>query len=189
MPDSSPGFSSEFFMPHGHCYLWQPGLLWLEACSNTLIGLSYVAIASTLSYLVFRVREIPFKAMYLAFGVFIITCGVTHFMDVWTIWTPDYWLDGTVRVVTAAASVGTAIALPPLVPKAVALVRGATAAQDRGIALETAVADLRTPLTLILGPVAKLRSSADLTDEQRRDLDVVFRNAQMLLKHVNDLLD
>ena len=50
--------------------------------------------------------------------------------------------------------------------------------------------ELRTPLTLILGPAeALLDGGADLTDVQRRDLDVIKRNAVMLLKQVNALLD
>ena len=49
--------------------------------------------------------------------------------------------------------------------------------------------ELRTPLTLIIGPVERHAAAANLTDEQRRDLGVVERNARTLLKHVNDLLD
>src|SRR5262245_22437575 len=49
--------------------------------------------------------------------------------------------------------------------------------------------ELRTPLALILGPTEKWLSSRDLGEEQRRDLDVVMRNARSLLKTVNDLLD
>jgi PAS domain S-box-containing protein len=49
--------------------------------------------------------------------------------------------------------------------------------------------ELRTPLTLVLGPTQKLLAAGQLTDEQRRDLEVVDRNARTLLKHVNDLLD
>ena len=49
--------------------------------------------------------------------------------------------------------------------------------------------ELRTPLTLIVGPVEKHLAAANLSDEQRRDLRVVERNARTLLKHVNDLLD
>src|SRR5262249_31716237 len=67
--------ASEMFMPHGHCYLWRPGLVWLEVLSNGLIGISYLAISTTLGFLVWRVRDLPFKVMYVAFGVFIITCG------------------------------------------------------------------------------------------------------------------
>jgi len=33
--------SSDAFMPHGHCYLWQPGVLWLHIVSDALITLAY----------------------------------------------------------------------------------------------------------------------------------------------------
>lgn len=49
--------------------------------------------------------------------------------------------------------------------------------------------ELRTPLALILGPTEKLLSSGDVDDRQRRELEVVARNAHLLLKHVNDLLN
>lgn len=50
--------------------------------------------------------------------------------------------------------------------------------------------ELRTPLTLILGPAESLlANSGNLTQLQRRDLEVVHRNASTLLKHVNSLLD
>ncbi|MFN7139313.1 MAG: histidine kinase dimerization/phospho-acceptor domain-containing protein, partial [Limisphaerales bacterium] len=50
--------------------------------------------------------------------------------------------------------------------------------------------ELRTPLALILGPAEKiLNEGTNLSDLQRRDLDVIRRNAAMLLKHVNDLLE
>jgi PAS domain S-box-containing protein len=50
--------------------------------------------------------------------------------------------------------------------------------------------ELRTPLALILGPAEKLLSQGDnLTELQRRDLEVMRRNAATLLKQVNNLLD
>ncbi|MEI6245257.1 MAG: ATP-binding protein, partial [Acidobacteriota bacterium] len=49
--------------------------------------------------------------------------------------------------------------------------------------------ELRTPLTLILGPVAKRLAADELNDESRHDLEVISRNARLLLRHVNDLLD
>jgi signal transduction histidine kinase/ActR/RegA family two-component response regulator len=114
------------FMPHGHCYLWNSSLVWLHVTSDMLIGISYVAISVTLAYLVYRARaDVPFGWMLLAFGLFIIACGMTHFMEVWTLWTPVYWLAGDVKLVTAAASVTTAVALPPLVPRALGLIEDA----------------------------------------------------------------
>jgi PAS domain S-box-containing protein len=49
--------------------------------------------------------------------------------------------------------------------------------------------ELRTPLTLILGPVHKMLSMGDLPEEARHELELVGRNARILLKGVNDLLD
>ncbi|MRG91013.1 sensor histidine kinase [Polyangium spumosum] len=128
-------FSADF-MPHGHCYFWEPGLVWLQVLSNLAIGAAYLSISLTLAYIVRRIRDIPFQWMYLCFGVFIITCGFTHFMDVWVIWTPVYWLDGSIRAVTAVASVGTAVLLFPLVPKAIALAGAARLAHERGVRVE-----------------------------------------------------
>ncbi len=119
------------FMPHGHCYLWNQSLVWLHVTSDALIGISYVAISVTLAYLVYRARQdVPFGWMLLAFGLFIIACGMTHFMEVWTLWTPVYWLAGDVKLVTAAASVTTAVALPPLVPRALDLIAAAKRTEE-----------------------------------------------------------
>jgi PAS domain S-box-containing protein len=54
--------------------------------------------------------------MFLAFGTFIIACGGTHFMEAITLWRPVYWISAYVKVVTAVASVATAIALPVVMP-------------------------------------------------------------------------
>ena len=49
--------------------------------------------------------------------------------------------------------------------------------------------ELRTPLTLILGPVAKRLAAQGVSPEERRELEVIDRNARLLLRHVADLLD
>jgi C4-dicarboxylate-specific signal transduction histidine kinase len=59
--------------------------------------------------------------MFVLFGVFILACGGTHVMNLWTLWVPDYLAAGVLKAITALASVGTAVALVPLLPKAVAL--------------------------------------------------------------------
>src|ERR1700753_3683767 len=70
------------FLPHGFCYLWDRALLLTHLTSDMLIGLSYVAISACLAYLVYRGRrDIPFSPLLVAFGLFIITCGMTHFME------------------------------------------------------------------------------------------------------------
>lgn len=55
------------------------------------------------------------------FAAFIVGCGTTHLMEVVTSYVPLYRLSGLVKVMTAIVSVGTALLLIPLVPKALAL--------------------------------------------------------------------
>jgi PAS domain S-box-containing protein len=106
------------FMPHGHCYLWDPGLVWLHVLSDALIALAYTSIPFTLLYLVRKRKDVPFNGMLLCFGTFIIACGTTHAMEVVTLWTPVYWLSGSIKSVTAVASVLTAVLLVRVVPRA-----------------------------------------------------------------------
>jgi PAS domain S-box-containing protein len=126
------------FMPHGHCYLWSPGMVWTQVSANLLIGVAYAAIATTLAILVRRIKNIPFAWVYLAFGTFILSCGLTHFFDIITVWHPIYWADAGVRVLTATASVATAVLLVPLVPKAAALAEDARLSSGRARELQLA---------------------------------------------------
>jgi len=114
-------FSSSDFMPHGYCYLWKPGLVWLHVVSDALIALAYFSIPITLIYFIRKRRDLPFNWMFLCFGTFILACGTTHAMEVWTLWHGTYWLSGAIKAVTAMASVPTAILLVKLVPQALAL--------------------------------------------------------------------
>jgi hypothetical protein len=66
------------FMPHGYCYLWNPGLVWLQVVSETLLSVSYFTIPFTLLWFVRQRRDLPFSWMFVAFGVFIVACGGTH---------------------------------------------------------------------------------------------------------------
>jgi PAS domain S-box-containing protein len=114
-------FSSGDFMPHGYCYLWKPGLVWLHVVSDALIALAYFSIPIALIYFIRKRRDLPFNWMFLCFGTFIMACGTTHAMEVWTLWHGTYWLSGGIKAVTAMASVPTAILLVHLVPRALAL--------------------------------------------------------------------
>ena len=114
-------FSSGPFMPHGYCYMWVPGLVWLHVISDSLITLAYLSIPFTLAYFVRRRTDLPFNWMFVCFGVFILACGATHAMEVWDLWHANYWVAGVVKAVTAIASLTTAVLLVKLVPQAVVL--------------------------------------------------------------------
>ena len=109
------------FMPHGFCFLWDPAILWLHVTSDALIALAYFAIPVTLVVFAARRGELPFPWLFLLFATFIICCGTTHLMEIWTVWNPDYGAAGLVKAVCAFFSVTTAAAMIPVVPKALAL--------------------------------------------------------------------
>jgi hypothetical protein len=51
------------FMPHGTCFLWQPGILALHTISDVLIALAYFVIAGTLWWLISKAGGLPFKSI------------------------------------------------------------------------------------------------------------------------------
>ncbi len=108
-------------LPHGYCFSWQRDLLLLHVLSDTLIALAYFTIPITLWVFVRRRADLGFRSAFVMFGVFIMACGVTHVMDVWTLWNPDFWLDGWIRAFTAVVSLATAVLLWRLIPLALAL--------------------------------------------------------------------
>jgi len=113
-------FSSDF-MPHGYCYFWKPEIVWLHAISDGAITLAYFLISLTLVYFVRKRRDLPYRWMFVLFGLFIFGCGTTHLMEVWTLWHGTYRLAGIVKALTAMASLATAALLVPLIPRALTL--------------------------------------------------------------------
>jgi PAS domain S-box-containing protein len=112
---------ADIFIPHGHCYLWKPGLVGLHIASDALVALAYYSIPLMLIYFVEKRKDIPFNWIFLLFGAFIVACGTTHVMEIWTLWHPTYWLSGLIKALTAAVSLYTAAMLVPLIPQALAL--------------------------------------------------------------------
>lgn len=201
-------FDIERFMPHGHCYQWDPGILWTSVISDALIFAAYVSIPITLVFGIMRRRkDLPFDWMFACFGLFIIACGVTHLMEIITVWKPFYPISAIVKAITALASVPTAIILYRIAPRIVQLptlkqlvheqslrlkAEAASEAKDRFIAVLSH--ELRTPLT----PV---KAGLDLIEDELNDhaggtspavreaLRLVRRNVDMETTLINDLLD
>ena len=107
--------------PHGFCLLWDPALIWTHVISDALIGVAYFSIPVALGYFLIRRRDVAFGWVAWLFAAFITACGVTHFLSIWVLWNPDYGPEALVKAITAAVSVATAIALWPLLPRAIAL--------------------------------------------------------------------
>jgi len=109
------------FVPRPACGGWTDGLIYLHNVSDTLIWLSYMAIPIILIYFIRQHKDWPFQHVFWLFGAFIISCGITHLLDIITFYTPHYRLSGLVKLITALASASTVIALIPIIPKALSL--------------------------------------------------------------------
>src|SRR6202051_4038648 len=113
--------SPQDYMPHGMCFLWQPELIALHVASDSAIALAYYSIPVAVGYFVWKRTDLAFPAIFVLTSLFILACGTTHLMGVWTLWFPDYRVDGGIKAVTALLSIGTAIAIWKVMPLALAL--------------------------------------------------------------------
>ncbi len=109
------------FMPHGMCYMWRLDILLMHVVSDLLIGLAYFSIPLVLWIFSRRRPDLMYRPVAYLFIAFILFCGTTHFLSIYTVWVPAYFVEGLFKVGTAAASVATAIALWPLLPQALAI--------------------------------------------------------------------
>ena len=187
------------FMPHGHCYLWEPGLLWLHILSDALIAAAYFSIPFTLVYFVRKRRDLEFNWIFLCFALFIVACGATHLMEIWVIWHPTYWLSGSVKAVTALASVPTAWLLVKLVPRAVG-VPSAAALREANLALEREIVErkraeaevrrVNDELERRVGERTAQLEAANKTLElevaERRRAEIAGNESQRLLEAISD---
>ncbi len=114
-------FGTASFLPHGYCFTWTPLLLWSMVGADGLIAAAYFSIPAAILRFVRRRRDAAIQPVAWMFSAFIFSCGLTHLMDIWTIWEPVYGLQALIKTVTAAISVITAIALWRLIPKALKL--------------------------------------------------------------------
>ena len=192
-------FSAEGFMPHGMCYLWRPDILALHATSDAVIALAYFSIPFTLLYFVRQRKDLEFQWIFVCFAIFIVACGTTHLMEIWTLWQPSYWLSGVIKAITALASITTAFLLGRLIPEALRWTSPAALrivneklqreARERESA-ESTVRALNTELeTRVRERTAELaEANRTLTQEveQRQKAERTLRSNQQLIQTILD---
>lgn len=160
-------------IPHGYCLSWKPGLLWTLVTTDLSIGIAYVSISSALIYFIHQQKELKFSWMFVLFGIFIFACGLTHFVSVAGIWKPVYRLEAALKVITAIASIGTAIVLWPLVRTASNFLneRAALERANEELRLELLENSLRDPLTALYN---RRFLSETLSLEDRRGFAIIM---------------
>ncbi len=108
-------------VPSGACMLSRPDLLWSHAGFDALIAVSLLSISIVLAAFVWKRSDMIFGGVFWGFAIFLAACGASHGFEVWTMWQPHHGLSAAVKAIAALASVGMAVALWPLLPKALSL--------------------------------------------------------------------
>ncbi len=171
-------FSNDF-MPHGMCYLWQPGVLWLNVISDGLIAAAYYAIPFLLFYFVKKRRDINFNRIFAAFGMFILACGSTHLLGALTVWDPIYRLEGLVKAVTAAASITTLLMMIPLMPVLIGLASPSELA-SLNAALQQEIGERRAAEAEIRSINEELEDRVARRTAEQRALEIQLIQAQKM---------
>ncbi len=177
-------FSGGGFMPHGHCYFWKPELIGLHVASDALIALAYYSIPLTLLYFIRKRRDVPYPWIFLMFGGFIVACGTTHLLEIWSVWHGSYWLSGSIKAVTALLSVVTAVMLVKLVPQAL-LLRGPAELARLNLELEARIRERADELgrtnTSLQTEIAERKRAEELVRRLNTDLERRVKELQAVL--------
>ncbi|HET9642572.1 MAG TPA: PAS domain S-box protein [Burkholderiaceae bacterium] len=113
----------EGLLPQGDCFTWNPALLWLTVTGDAVIALSYLSIPLALTAYLFRKGPAlrTDRVVLALFSLFIFAGGITHVMDIVTVWWPAYWISAFAKLVTAVVWAGLAFVLWKWIPRFVRL--------------------------------------------------------------------
>lgn len=199
-------------MPHGHCYLWLPEILWTHVTSDAIVAIAYYSIPISIIAFVRNRPDVDFKMVPVLFSAFIFLCGTTHIVSIFTVWNGYYGFQGMVKAATAIVSIFTAVWVWKLLPTALAipsnrqlrdLVTDATselvdknrklgrANSDIENFVSAASHDLKEPLRTLVAYSQLLTKDAgdDLNDNAKQDLRHIIDGAKRMQTLVNDILD
>lgn len=134
---------TEGFFLHDLYYLWYSYLFFvLYLVSNAFSSVTYSVMPLASLSLVRRWRKVTFHWLFFLLGLFIFTCGVTLFLEIWTLRSSASEFISGIKVLTGFASVTTALLLVPLIFQAVTLHRSAQRGRD-SCALQNEIAQRR----------------------------------------------
>ena len=200
------------YMPHGHCYLWYPEILWTHVVADTVTAAAYYSIPISIVLFVRKRKDIEFRAVPILFSAFIFLCGSTHLFAIFTIWNGYYGWQGLLKALTAIVSIATAIFVWRLLPLAISIpsrhelereVEAATSElRDNNDLLEQANSDIRNfltaathdlkePMRTVVSYCELLREDVgeDLNEDAREDLHHILSGARRMQTMVDDLLE
>ncbi len=114
-------FDTSDFPARWYCGNWTAGHGYLHIGSDLATWAAYMALPCVLAYFALKRDDIVYPKILWLFAVFIFACGTVHLIEASIFWWPAYRVSGVVKLVTAAASWLTVLALVRIVPQAMEL--------------------------------------------------------------------
>ncbi|CAN5313852.1 hypothetical protein BH09VER1_BH09VER1_36550 [soil metagenome] len=104
-------FDTSDYPARWHCGNWTSLAGWTHIIADLAIFGAYAAIPLSITYFVWKRRDIQLPALWWLFAAFIFSCGFTHLVEASLFWHPWYRLSGLLKVITALVSWATVIAI------------------------------------------------------------------------------
>ena len=90
----------------------------MHVISDLTVAVAYFSIPAIIVAVLIRRRQmLQLRWLYVLFALFIFLCGLTHIIELVTLWKPIYYFQGIIKALTAAVSLATALLMIPLIPK------------------------------------------------------------------------
>ncbi|KAK9145770.1 hypothetical protein Sjap_005673 [Stephania japonica] len=142
-------------------------LMKYQYISDFFIALAYFSIPLELIYFVKKSAVFPYRWVLVQFGAFIVLCGATHFISLWTFSMHSRNVEvvmTTAKVLTAVVSCATALMLVHIIPDLLSV-------KTRELFLKNKAAELDREMGLIRTQEETGRHVRMLTHEIRSTLD------------------
>ena len=112
---------SSDFLPHGLCLSWRSDVVALMVISELMIGACYLSVAASLAVFARRRPDFPYPGIMMLFAMVFALCGLSHVVDVLTLWLPWYGLQALFNMAVALLALPAAWKMWQLIPKALTL--------------------------------------------------------------------
>lgn len=204
-------FDTSDFPARWHCGDWTPLHGWTHIVSDLLIALAYLLIPLALArYCWLKRNELAFPRVVWLFAAFIFSCGATHFIEAILFYHPIYRFAALLKMITAAVSLSTVVAITRVAPKALELpgvrrmnqqlqeqlvlttqAREALKKSNRDLEAFTGVVthDLRNPIStaLFMSELAKENAAMGKSETASEHLELVIESLRRMDSLVKDL--